>query len=368
MSEILPPAEVSQLEWLYSGAVFKTGVRHRSDLVMALQLSTFAGHLIPIYGKSITCKSLRQALLGCVSFLFPDVRYKEQVADHCRLANQALRSRSHGTWDEGDLFASALLAHLAHSKVNGDAMPAESGVHIEGFMALIRHLQETKFTANLTVHWPMARDFLLDLYYESNMEQYFRLASICRDVIGAPTLQQRMEYLGVEWLALDTTLRINLDMLCMAMRCRFLCNLPVHDPYLVRTLQHVLADTLIIDSKNLREVGAPNPARQCHLLLRYHTSRILFDVLTNPDIQQSFDCPATHQRASVFLNLVSDIVKMHEQWLLTTWTYRRGMGLSLLTLSRETPLELFSLPGGNASIVTASKHSLSSLDRGDTCN
>ena len=93
---------------------------------------------------------------------------------------------------ESDIFTAYLLALWS-----GDVDPAATEVHVEGVIAIMRHLSlklgSSQFLNSPMAHlWALLRDEIL--WFTRKWNNYHRLCQDFRDILGPKTVQQRQRY------------------------------------------------------------------------------------------------------------------------------------------------------------------------------
>jgi hypothetical protein len=98
----------------------------------------FAKSLIPVYGPTVNSQSLRKALLIFSGMVTSAGSFGLREAENLQDAIVVLRRKSPATFNEGDLFASFLLAFSSWARP--DQQAEDYKAHLRGFIALLNHL------------------------------------------------------------------------------------------------------------------------------------------------------------------------------------------------------------------------------------
>lgn len=276
------------LSWLYAGQPQENG---RIPIFHQQQLFILGRALLPIYDLSITCLSVRHALLSFISLSLNQPQFKALSEWHRTQALRALRKKSEDTLEIGDLFASALFSFSLPQKPFSS--PDGFDIHLEGFVAIMRCLSNTSGNnvASLTPYWPMARDFLIGFHrWSLSDEQFFKGHSLSREVMGTHFFKQRRVLAGEPWKGICQELDLCIELASRALRIRQI-GVPsasvanavndikshleslVEDPFIKAVLETEI-ETQLSDSLNLRF-----RFRICNLLISYFDAMIKRDLI-----------------------------------------------------------------------------------------
>ena len=162
-----------------------------------LKLDVVARLFSRVYGPSIPYRGLRHIIIalfmsrsgtrtaaGCPSLV-------EQRHVDVAFAELSRKLSNPTEIHESDIFIAYLLALWS-----GDVDPAATEVHIEGVVAIIRHLSREMgcqfLSSPMGPFWALLRDEILWLTRKWN--NYHRLCQDFRDILGPKTVQQRQKY------------------------------------------------------------------------------------------------------------------------------------------------------------------------------
>jgi hypothetical protein len=364
---VIDPADELTLEWLYYKGIERTGVIRDAHMIFTRLLVSFAQYFVPIYGASITSLPFRHALISCLRFIIPgENRHGQRVLESANRAIGVIGRKSHSKMDEGDLFASALLAYQTY--INLTSSREEYSTHIKGFMSLLKLLSsraDKNTSTVLGVFWPLARDLLLDLSYEADNDEYFELAFLCREIMGAPNLEQRIRYSGcTSWWAYHHVLLLHLDLLCMAMR-RMLTSPDNKMTHVMAVISDVKTDLQSMDEPDfIAKTGLAfvNADILAQFHMQKHTCKLLVSVLLSEQgiILALKESAVVQSEAQKILDLMSKLVTMYLNssetevfdyyWNIQYWSFRRGLGVSLLAYPLEFDLVTLMIGKGESSL------------------
>lgn len=267
--------DILLLQWLYAGQQTEHANWHPTMLyftsISEAILFRFTENLIPIYGASITSLSLRHALL-VFSGIVTSGSFGPREDENSRRSRHALMNKSIATFDEGDLFASFLLAFTSLNP----AIPAlaEFKIHLNGCGAIMRYLSSRNHERNdlynvLRRFWPMVRDLLLNaaLYHGVFDSDFIQFYILCKQLLGAPTLRQRSMYID-DSMALYNNIAFHHFVLSGVLRMA-LANETDDLPYaVISTIADVKVDlenmhTTIDEAQKLSKVLLNSPRVRC---------------------------------------------------------------------------------------------------------
>jgi len=211
----LEAPNLSLLQWVYNGQSCEVNnLRHCSALLvtnMQQNLFALAKNVIPIFDWTIKSQALRHSFLAFAGMVTSgDLTMREK--DNIGRARSALLTRVDfpGALDEGDLFASLLLAFTTWA--NPSPEPENYKIHLKGFVAIMEYISSQKRNS-LSRFWPMGRDMFFSIPYwqmpgNSDLD-YFDFYDQCTKVMGPPSLAQCLAYID-DSTALRDSIRYHL--------------------------------------------------------------------------------------------------------------------------------------------------------------
>lgn len=140
------------------------------------------------FGSSISCESLRQAMLAHNAFC---LERDTATQSHTARSRQALISKRHSAFHEGDLLATYLLAILNARRRN----PQELFIHLQGFLYTLQHLRQERPSAKSSIFVRMA---VQDLIWHAGALDDAAFLKFWRDIraiMGPPTRHQCETYI-----------------------------------------------------------------------------------------------------------------------------------------------------------------------------
>jgi len=182
----VPSEDLASLHYLYTN--------NTPILCGTIKLDVLARVFARVYGPSMTHGGLRHiiiALLMSRSGTRTSGCAVEQRHVDGTFAELARKLSSPSNIHESDIFVAYLLALWS-----GDIDPAATEVHVEGVVAIMRHLWRklgSEFLRSpMAPFWALLRDEILWLTRKSN--NYQRLCEEFRNMLGPKTVQQRERY------------------------------------------------------------------------------------------------------------------------------------------------------------------------------
>lgn len=281
IDEIIEPENVLLLQFLYGG-----GPTHSSPTWIQ-EIFNFAIQVARVFSPSVKSLPLRYALLVFGGFILCDNSTGQMEMRNSSLARRCLLKRTAETLDEGDLFASAILALVAI--LNRIPNVDEGRVYANGFMTILAHLSTTSRMQNnsgLAMFRPMARSLVLLFANDLTYPDFFRYYSCCRAIIGRTAAQHRARHLNSEYA--ERHLYFIEDILVKAIETRLRAfDGGVEDQWVAQAvkdagedLQEVIASTLDETWRERTEVIGK--------VLRCQFCRTLLALLNTADITYGF--------------------------------------------------------------------------------
>jgi len=186
---LVPSEDLAALHYLYTN--------NTPILCGTLKLDVLARVFARVYGPSMTHGALRHIIIallmsrsGTRTMVGCPTRLEERHVDST-FAELARKLSSPSNIHESDVFVAYLLALWS-----GDIDPAATEVHVEGVVAIMRHLWRKLgpefLRSSMAPFWALLRDEILWLTRKSN--NYHRLCQDFRNMLGPKTIQQRDRY------------------------------------------------------------------------------------------------------------------------------------------------------------------------------
>ena len=294
-SEVLDSEHVLLLQWVYAGREEPVSQSFQKKAFFQFsqhEIFNLAKQLIPIYTPTISCLSLRYALLVFIGIITSGGLFTEREEDNSRRARCALAKQSVSAFEEGDVFAAFLLAFS--SWVNPRAPPEELSIHLKGFLAIIAHVSRTsprrEDHSSLPRFRTVARDLLLHAAARDlTPDGFIRFFHQCAEVMGTPTFAQRADYLSK-----DLIKHLHLNIL-------------YHEMILIKGLR-----PFVIDSENFRpawlsdmKTDIANMDRAMHYTLLPYVSMAAARLSSTPveTIELSFVTLITFYVCSMYITI-----------------------------------------------------------------
>ena len=347
MDEVLESEDVMLLEWFY----LNRHTRHAAlDFgTWYIQLSNFSNETRKIYKSSITCLSLRYALLTYSGFMSSGNRMGSRELCNATLARTALLKNRPDTWSEGDLFASSLLACVA--SWNKDALKGEHKVHIDGFTMILKHISGRNNgpkLSNLLVFLPIARDWLLQFCSLLTPREYVQCYSCCREVLGPATIQQWYLIFRDRFWAVFRALVYFGGILSKAVSRMLTCDMRVGDSSVVQMVQDVKAELENLDLETFLRDAKETTVHLLQMRVEYQICILLVALLNGPDIVENFTDPHAIDASLSLFQMISAVVHLQlatgeEILYLCRWTWFRALCLALAGLPRDVAVQSLSI-------------------------
>jgi hypothetical protein len=269
------------------------------------------------------------------------------------LARQSLLKRTPETLDEGDLFASAILALVAI--LNRVPNVEEGRVHSNGFMAILQHVSTNtriQSGSGLAIFRPVARNLILLFANDRTYSDFFRFYSCCKAIIGKASVQHESPHLNGQYS--QHALYFIEDILVKALEKRLHAfDGGIEDHWMAQAVQDASEDLEEVTTPTLDE-SSTKPRQVIGPFLRRQFCRTLLALLNSSSIAHGFLDSVVTEMA---LSLLDPISLLVQRWHTAKDTFyspdipyiKRALCLCLLAIPRNCVMRSLSIADGERS-------------------